>query len=427
MLVFYADLDVSIQCKFAVSRDRRFLSSPGFTSCVDTEGTLNLDDFKMETYQVDPLPYWLQPTVDGHVASLFPVVTPVLVTPLYVPLVAYLKWTGWSDDRLKLWTIIWEKFSASFITAVAVGFMYLALRRRANEQTAVLLTFAFAFATGTWSTSSQALWLHGAAELFIAISLWLVTGPISTVRALLAGVVIALIAWNRPPDIFIAASIGIPALFWARRRAPWLILAATVASGAVVAYNVTAFGHILGAWSGVGAGSLGGHFVDGLRGILVSFGRGLFVFDPFLLLLPLGIYRIVRYADNRALTIAVTIGVVVEILFYALTPFWGGGASYGPRYMVDLMPAMIWLLVPVVQRMSTVSRLSFTAMVMFSVWVEVVGAFQYNGESNIMYYSKSTTQFDPSPFWDPKNTQWLLESKHPRQPASLIPMLKNAL
>ena len=391
-----------------------------------SEGTLNLDDFKPETFQIEPLPYWLQPTLDGHVASLFPVVTPVLVTPLYLPVVAYLKATGWTNDRLKIWTIIMEKFSASFITALAVGFMYLALRRRGTERTAILLTCAFAFATGTWSTSSQALWLHGPAELLIALSLWLVTGSVGTARALLAGAAIALIAWNRPPDVFIGAAIGLPALVWARWKAPWLILAAAAASGAVVTYNITAFGHVLGAWSGVGSGSLGGHFLDGLRGILVSGARGLFVFDPFLLTLPLGLYWIVRCPNDRLLSLVVGIGVVIEILFYAMTPFWGAGASYGPRYMVDLMPAMIWLLVPVIERLQTVGRLAFTALMMFSVWVEYVGAFTYTGESNILYYATSATEFDPAPFFDLRNTQYLLESKHPRQPASLVPAIESA-
>lgn len=391
-----------------------------------TEGTLNLDHFKTQTFQVDPMPYWLQPTRDGHVGSLFPVVTPILVTPLYLPVVAYLKMTGWTEERLKWWVILMEKFSASLVTAAAVGFMYLALRRRSTEQTAILLTFAFAFATGTWSTSSQALWLHAAAELFLTMAIWLVTGPASVTRSFLVGALMALIAWNRPPDLFIAASFGIPALLWTRRLIPWMVLSAGLVTAAVLTYNIGTFGHILGAWSGVGSGSLGGQFLHGLHGLLFSFGRGLFIFDPFLLLLPIGVFRIVRDPHHRILSTCLAVGVSVEVMFYAMTPFWGGGSSYGPRYMVDLMPAMIWLLVPVVESLGTVGRLAFTAVVMFSVWVEYVGAFHYTGDSNITYFASPPAASDPTPLFNPNDTQWMLESQHPRQPPGMLGVIRNA-
>ena len=43
--------------------------------------------------------YWIVPAPDGHSVSLYPVVVPVLVSPLYLPAVAYVSLRGWTDPR----------------------------------------------------------------------------------------------------------------------------------------------------------------------------------------------------------------------------------------------------------------------------------------------------------------------------------------
>ena len=410
-----------------------------------TEGTLNLDDFRVVTVEGNPQPYWLQKTLDGHIASLFPIITPILVTPLYVPVVAYLKATGWTDNRLNLWAQIMEKVSASSITALAVGFMYLTIRRRASERISILLTLAFAFATGTWSTSSQALWLHGASELFLSLSLWLITGPSTPIRSVLAGFSIALIACNRPPDVFIAAAIGVPSILWASRRAALFLLSGLLVVVATIIYNVHTFGHLAGAWNGVGVQALSGNFPSGLAGLLFSPGRGLFVFAPFFLAIPFGLGIVLRDKSFGFLTRCLLIGIAAEIIFYSFTPFWPAGFSYGPRYMIDLFPAMIWIMTPIVEKLQGILRMSFVGVIIFSMWVEYIGAFHYTGESNVIYlqsadlrinatpfWISANTRFaglriNATPFWIPANTQFILESKHPRQPPSLVTTIRNAL
>jgi hypothetical protein len=44
--------------------------------------------------------YWLWRTPAGHLYSKYPLVTPVLVAPLYAPAVAFLAWQGWEPWRL---------------------------------------------------------------------------------------------------------------------------------------------------------------------------------------------------------------------------------------------------------------------------------------------------------------------------------------
>src|SRR3954468_23585986 len=41
--------------------------------------------------------FWMVPRPDGHLISMYPIVAPVLIAPLYLPAVAYLNHEGWTD------------------------------------------------------------------------------------------------------------------------------------------------------------------------------------------------------------------------------------------------------------------------------------------------------------------------------------------
>ena len=121
--------------------------------------------------------YWLLPVRSGHIISLYPVVQPVLIAPLYLPAVAYLQLQGWTETRLDHLARVMEKITASLIASLSASLIYLLLRRRADAPVALLLTIAYAFGTTTWVISSQALWQHGIAQLLLIGLLLLLTSP----------------------------------------------------------------------------------------------------------------------------------------------------------------------------------------------------------------------------------------------------------
>jgi len=131
--------------------------------------------------------YWMLPVRGGHMISLYPVVQPVLIAPLYLPAVAYLDWQGWSDTRLDHLARVMEKITASLIASLSAALLFVLLRRRTDTRIALLLTIAYAFGTTTWVISSQALWQHGIAQLLIIGLLLLLTAPCTARRALAAG------------------------------------------------------------------------------------------------------------------------------------------------------------------------------------------------------------------------------------------------
>jgi hypothetical protein len=315
------------------------------------------------------------------------VVVPVVIAPLYLPAVVYLHIRGWDQPRVERIARIMEKLSASLLAAMSAALLYLLLRRRAAPPSALLLTLAFAFGTTTWVISSQALWQHGLAELLIVAALLVLTGPCTNRAALAAGFLCGLIACNRPPDSILAAALGIYALFWARRSAPLLVAAGTLPIGLLLVYNLGVAGPLAGAYALVGKATFFQHdLLSGLAGLLFSPTRGLFVFSPFLLFLPCCLPRTLRDRRTRGLTVGLGIAVVLQLMLYAKAD-WRQGASWGPRYLTDFLPILLWMLPPVVNVQRGVGRIAFVSACCASMAIQAVGAFWYTGTSDTVIFA----------------------------------------
>lgn len=382
-------------------------------------GTLYLDPLAGAVSRNHPTPYWIVALPDGRKASLYPVVTPILVAPLYLPAVLYLNARGWTEPRLSALAEVMEKLAASFVASLAAAVLYLGLRRRAPERLALALALLFAFGTNTWTTSSQALWQHGPGELLVAAALWAVTGPAKRWPVLLAGLCLGLLPANRPPDLILALGFLPWAWVWARGRRLLLLAAGSAVALAALAYNLSVFGDPRGGY-GVAVFAQGyAQFFDrpllsGSAGLLVSPARGLFVYAPFLLLLPLAAARIFRRAEPRLLALGLALAVALQVVFYARTD-WRGGYSWGPRFLTDALPILVWLLVPaLLAERRRWARGAFFAAALFSVWVQTVGAFRYDGSSELLVFEGG----DPAnrslrPAWDWRLSPILHEARGP--------------
>ncbi|HYG63574.1 MAG TPA: hypothetical protein VEL74_13415 [Thermoanaerobaculia bacterium] len=353
-----------------------------------TEGSLYLDPVLKVTVRDHPAPYWILRTRDGHIGSMYPVVAPLLVTPLYAPAVLYLDAKGWNDERLARIGKIMEKVSASVVASVCVALMYLALRRRAGRPMALLLTLAFALGTNTWMTSSQALWQHGVTELLLLAALLCFTGRPSWAVLVTAGAACGLLIANRLADAPLAAALAAFSPFWARRRWPVFAAAAAVPLALLVTYNLSTFGLLGGGYAVVLREKGGGFFsfpiLPGLAGLLMSPGKGLFVFSPFLAALPVFWRRTVADERYRLLTLCLAGGVLLELLAYSRID-WRGGSSYGPRYLSSMLPVVVWMLPPVVAALGRMGRAVFLVLVLFSAGVQAIGAFCYRGHSDGLF------------------------------------------
>ena len=379
------------------------------------------------------LDHWIEPRVGkppgryglyfatashGHWMSAYPLITPVVVTPLYV-LPAW--WLAHHTPPLYPYSLAFiliadtmEKLSASLIAAASAALLFLAFRRITSRKVSLALALIYGLTSNTWAISSQALWRHGLTELSYALLLWaLFHFPGLPSAPFWAGLGLALAAANKPLEAILILPF---VLYFGRagRKNLLLFLAPLAAIGSLVfAYNLYFFGRPLGGYPSLSlAGETGGHFpiltrfVVGLFGSFVSPSRGLFVYTPWTVFAIWGAARL--WKENspswvRPLIVAMAATLVTQVG----GGDWWGGWCFGPRYLADRLPFLTWFLVPVLTSILARRRLRlvFVATVAIALWVQVVGAFYYpagNWDGRPVNVS-----FEPKRCWDWSDTQLL--------------------
>jgi hypothetical protein len=392
----------------------------------------------------EPWAYWMVRTRKNRLASLYPVVTPLLVAPLYFPAVIWLNTHGWKQPQIDRMAVFMEKISASVLASIATVLMFLVLRRD-SIWWSLPLAMVFAFGTNTWMISSQALWQHGSGELLIALSLLLVvTGEralASPMRIALLGAVCVLMAANRPPDALIAGAIVLFVIWnsgrgavlspgrgavlspgrgavWSRRRsALWLLAGAALPLAALMYYNLNFIGHYAGGYGLAPAKHFFQLKLSGIAGLLVSPARGLLVFSPFLVFVPVGLIQRLRSPGSRGLAVALSIAVAAQFILYSQAD-WRAGVSWGPRWLTDPLPILVWMLAPVPLVLRPVTRGLFILAMTASVGVQTIGAFWYTGASDARIFAGNPGSMSAA--WNPRNVPFLTELGHPRARGEIL-------
>jgi hypothetical protein len=388
------------------------------------ERDLDLDEFvhlfaKEEGFE---LAHYVHRT-HGHWTSTYPIVTPVLIAPLYLPVSLWL----WSHDvpyASPLWVVMadWmEKLSASLVAALSAVFVYLTLKQLCQPRAALALTLAYALATNTWAISSQALWQHGMSELMLAVACYALLKAGTDVRFLvLAGLGTALAVANRVPNILFALAF-VMYVMQVHRRQTWRFLGFPVVIGGLfLVYNLFYFDNLTGAAGADPRGALGMEkwstpLGEGIVGLLVSPSRGLFIYIPFTLFSLWGIYKVWREEEWPLLLRYLSLGVPMQVTLYAKWAMWWGGSCYGPRLLTDMLPILVFLLVPILPYLRGAKRLRavFSAAVLYSLGVQVTGAFYYVS-TPASYWEGSPIPLDTHPerLWDWSDTQILRSVRH---------------
>jgi hypothetical protein len=326
----------------------------------------------------------------GHLMSIYPIMTTLVVTPLYI-LPAW--WLSRQSPPLYPYSHVFavivntmEKLSASLIAAMSGALLFLALRKIASRNISLVVALIYGLASNTWAISSQALWRHGLTELSFAFLLWaLFSVPDSPRAPFWAGLALAVATANKPLEAILIVPFF---LYFARGQRKNLLLFLTplaVLGSLVLAYNLHFFAKLLGGYplptlAAKGASHLPllARVVVGLAGTLVSPSRGLLVYMPWTAFAFWGAARLWKEKSpgwSRPLIVALAAIWVVQVG----AQDWWGGWCFGPRYLTDLLPFFAWFLVPVWGsiRARPVLRVVFVATVAIALWVQVVGVFYY--------------------------------------------------
>ncbi|MBN8560516.1 MAG: glycosyltransferase family 39 protein [Leptolyngbya sp. UWPOB_LEPTO1] len=359
-------------------------------------GRLDFDNFRQGIYYNGGLPpYFFWESKSAHLVSVYPIGPAIVSFPIYVCF-ALLLWishgfqsieitsAAFSDTRLLL-----ERFAAAIIASFAVALFYQLSRLKFERSVALISAFIYAFATHHWVINSQALWQHGSTNLvLIAVMLcFFKANRDPTTKSLLllnAGILGGLMLGIRPTNLVFLLSIVVYAIALYRRQAFFTVLGLSSALISI-AWNLYYFKSFTG-----GYGTFSNlftltfeQFIAGFTGLLFSPSRGLFVYSPILILAIPGFIQIFRRwkQKDEKLLILLFLSCIPLLLQYCFFRMWWAGASYGYRFLTDLLPILCFSVNYAIadalsrRKLLNLKILIVSGLLTFSVFVQVVGVF----------------------------------------------------
>jgi hypothetical protein len=342
------------------------------------DASLDLRDFP------DLIPYrgtCVRAAPDGSVRSRYPIGSALAMLPFVAPL-AVLQ----HDPPSLAVMFVLGKLAGACFTVAATVLVFLICREvaPAGRWPATIL---FGLGTCLCSVASQAIWMHGPATFWLCLALWTLTRPrdLSPTVGVLVGLALGLAVATRPTTAFFAAATGL--LFLLQRR--WRLALSVAVGGAVpigifCLINWYHFGNLIMGGYAPEYNFLGSPLWLGLLGLLIAPSRGVLVYSPALLLVPLGLGTLGRRPEEatpvRPLLLSWLFAAGATLVYYASWHDWRGGWCYGPRFLCETMPILcVAFSAAFGQLRPSWSRYSAAGLVALSVAVHLVGLFGYSG------------------------------------------------
>jgi Dolichyl-phosphate-mannose-protein mannosyltransferase len=368
------------------------------------EFDFDLDEFP---FLYEPEVPWFLQRINGRIVSAYPPWAGVLAIPVYLLPVL----TGLSPQSP--WIHDLEKLSATLITALSVVLLLFAVRRLTNERVAWYIAIVYAFATSSFSSSSQALWQHGPSQLFLTLTIyWLVKGIDGPRFSAYAGLALGSAIICRPSNAVMAIPIAAYVLLKRRDQFVGFSLATLPPLLLFMAYNMHYNGSPVSTGFAVGIidpsrlRSIGAHLFKtplhkGLAGVLVSPGRGLFIYSPILLFAFVGMAMVWRN-PKQVLLKYLSVAPLLIILLTAKWINWWGGGSYGPRLLADITPILCLYLYPPVEKaqarpLQKYAIVCLTALSISLHALRVFGGGDWNGHPNVDWHPERLWSWTDSP------------------------------
>lgn len=316
-------------------------------------------------------------------------------SPVPAILAAGITWPFWKagaiDIRAPRAPALMAALASSSLVALAVSLAFLTSRTHLSVRRSLLVAAGFGLGTGLWPTASQTLWQHESAILGLSLAVYAFVAIERgrSVRGALIGVGLGLAAASRlqlMPAVIVLLAASVFTMGW--RHAALSAVCAGVIIGPVIVANYQWFGTVLGAAPLLEAlhGTVHrttGTFalqVEGFAGLLASPNRGLLVFSPVVLVAFLGMRQSLRFGWRSAYPWLLS-AAVVQFTLYALYTVWWGGHTYGPRYMLDVLPLLVPAATVGIDVLRTPARQAFAAVALaWSMAVSGLGAFTYPNE-----------------------------------------------
>ncbi len=355
------------------------------------DGDIDLSEYATEIEQLNY--YAVRPSND-QLVSFFPLGTPLLATPILFVLEQVLP--DLNDQTIHAYllnhphdsplNLKLHLYTASVIITLTAAAFFQLTRYYLAVIPAGLLTLIFVFGTSAYSLASRALWQHGPSMLMLTLTLWLIVRGERIQKGIwLAGFTLGCAYLIRPSNsIPILIFSGYILLFHANQF--WKFICASLPIAALFFYvNFNTFGTLFHPYYLSSQLQFSSTVWIALAGNLLSPARGLFIFSPFLLFVPLLVFK--RWSESQLKPFDLTLLLIVGLhwLVISLFPHWYGGDSFGPRFFSDMLPLILLLLVRHLSKdepmegkkaVTHPARWLFASLALFSIIIHHTGAAQ---------------------------------------------------
>lgn len=312
-----------------------------------------------------------------------------------IPIYIVDKILGFTSDNQIAFSM--ELLTVLFSSLSVVVMYKLSLFLKISRPNAVILSFILGFATILWSFS-KTFFAHPYSAFFNLLSLFMLLLALEKNQKkylVFSGVSMGLSLLMEYPNFLVVIILGAYYLYRNRfKNIPNILILAisfTAVASIMLLYNYSIFGNpfITTDSYQVSYGNVlqtqlfkVAELKNGLYGLLVGSSGGLFYFSPVLLLSILGmLYWIkddIRNKKNRDrfLGLALLLSFSAVLIFYAAKEGWRGGNSFGPRYLLPVIPFLVIPIGKVMQKFNN-SKLFwaiFAILLVYSLFINSLGS-----------------------------------------------------
>jgi hypothetical protein len=333
----------------------------------------------------------------GHVYNFFPLGPSLLIAPLY-PAARLL-----THEPARAETLAARAAAASCFGA-ALGLLYLLARRfaKVSGRQAFGLALLFGFCSLQLPTHVSGLASHGAAVPFVLAALFALTSPLAAGPALAGLLLVAAYVMRPTAGVLLPLVAGF--LWFERRRALSGFVAAVLLLGTgVVWMNLSLYGHAVPPYNRVTRLVLA-DLPHGLLGNLVSPSRGLLFYCPWCVFSAAGGVLALTRREVPAFFRLLAAVFSVHLAVIACFPQWWAGWCYGPRFLAEMMPELVLLLIPALAALEhATARLrrratgALAATIGYSFLVAILGTTHSGGHWND---HPNNVDLHPERLWD---------------------------
>jgi hypothetical protein len=147
-----------------------------------------------------------------------------------------------------------------------------------------------------------------------------------------------------------------------------------------------------------------------LAGNLISPARGLLIYSPVFLLSFLGLWMKIRRRELEAEDYFLGVIILGHWFLISYFPHWWGGHSYGPRFFSDMIPYLIYFMIPLFKYFQTV-QFKRTSIALVAVLIAISSFIHARGAFSRSVHDWNMIPINvdqrPERLWDYRDPQFL--------------------